>query len=143
MPAIPEAYRDLFETESFAHFATVMPDGTPHTTPVWVGYEAPGEDAHPWSSGDEHLLVNTARGRRKERNVRQNPKVGVSITDPDDPYRYLSVRGEVESVDTTGAVEHIDALARRYFDVDEYPHHGEEDGKRVVVRIRPDRVVTA
>lgn len=126
---IPETHVDIFESESFAHLSTVMPDGTPQVTPVWVGHE-----------DREYVLVNTARGRRKERNVRRNPKVGLSVTDPKDPYRYVSVRGEAELTEA-GAREHIDALARRYMDVDEYPHHGEESGPRVIVRIPTDHVV--
>jgi PPOX class probable F420-dependent enzyme len=132
MSSIPESYHDLFERRTFAHVATVMPDGTPQVTPVWVGYDA---DA-------DRLLVNTAQGRQKERNVARNPKVGVSMLDPEDPYRYLSVRGEVTAVTEEGAVEHIDELARRYMDVDEYPNHGDEQGPRVIVEIRPDHVVT-
>jgi PPOX class probable F420-dependent enzyme len=127
---IPESHLDIFESESFAHFSTLMPDGTPHVTPVWVGHE----DA-------EYVLVNSARGRQKVANVERDPKVGLSVTDPEDPYRYVSVRGEAELVDE-GAVEHIDELARRYMDVDEYPHHGEESGPRVIVRIPTDRLVT-
>jgi len=141
MAVVPADYRDLFEKQSFAHFATVMPDGTPQVTPVWVGYESP-DDTDPWSSGEEHVLVNTARGRQKERNVSENPKVGVSITDPDDPYRFLSVRGTVDSVDPDGADAHIDALAKRYLDVDEYPYRDDEAGERVILRIRPRRAVT-
>jgi len=132
MERIPESHHDLFETETFAHFATVMPDGTPQVTIVWIDYDA--------DSG--HVLVNTAKGRRKERNVRENPKVGVSIPDPEDPYRYVSVRGEVEEVTQDGAVEHINALTQRYFGQEEYPHLGEEQGPRVQIRIRPDRVIT-
>ncbi|WP_135805301.1 PPOX class F420-dependent oxidoreductase [Halorussus marinus] len=131
MEEIPDAFSDLFERETFASFATLMPDGTPQVTPVWID-----ED-------DGHLLVNTARGRRKERNVERDPEVGVCVLDPDDPYRYVSVRGEVVAVTEDGAGDHIDALARRYMDVEEYPHHGEESGPRVIVRIRPDRVVTS
>ncbi len=130
MEEIPSAFADLFERPTIAHFATVMPDGTPQVTPVWIDREG------------DRLLVNTARGRRKERNVRANPRVGLSLVDPDDPYRYLSVRGEVEDVTTEGAIEHIDALAGRYMGLEEYPHHDEESGERVIVRIRPDRVVT-
>lgn len=133
MGSIPESHHDFFERETFAQFATVMPDGTPHVTPVWIDYD-PSAD---------RLLVNTARGRRKERNVRKNPKVGLSVLDPEDPYRYVSARGRVTEVTEEGAVEHINALARRYFDVDEYPNHGEERGPRVIIRIRPDHVVTA
>ena len=132
MADIPDSFQDLFEKKSFAHFATVMPDGTPQVTPVWVDHDA--------ERG--HVLVNTARGRRKERNVRRNPKVGVSVLDPTDPYRYVSVRGEAELIEE-GAKEHIDRLARRYMDREEYPHHGEESGPRVIVRIPADRTVTS
>jgi PPOX class probable F420-dependent enzyme len=132
MESIPESFADLFERETFANFATLMPDGTPQVTPVWIDRDE-----------EDHLLVNTARGRRKERNVEHDSKVGLCILDPDDPYRYLSVRGEVVEVTEDGAVEHIDSLARRYMGADEYPHHGEESGPRVLIRIRPDRVITS
>ena len=128
---IPESHVDIFEAESYAHFATVMPDGTPQVTPVWVSHE-----------DREYVLINTARNRQKERNVRENPKVGVSVLDPDDPYRYVSVRGRAELTEE-GAVEHINELARQYMGVDEYPHLGEESGPRVIVRISTDRVVTS
>lgn len=131
MEQVPESMRDLFERETFAGFSTVMPDGTPQVTPVWIDMV------------DDHVLVNTARGRQKERNVRENPEVGVLVMDPEDPYRYVSIRGEVEEVTEEGAVEHIDKLARLYMDVEEYPHHGEERGPRVIIRIRPDRVITS
>jgi len=131
--AIPEAFHDLFRRRTFAQFATVLPDGTPHVTPVWIDYDPEAEQ----------LLVNTARGRRKERNVRENPKVGVSMLDPEDPYRYVSVRGRVVEVTEEGAVEHIDSLARRYMDREKYPHHGEEQGQRVIIRISTDRVATS
>jgi len=131
--AIPEEFHDLFERRTFAQFATVMPDGTPQVTPVWIDYD----------TETEQLLVNTARGRRKERNVRENPKVGVSMLDPEDPYRYVSVRGRVVEVTEEGAVEHIDSLARRYMDREEYPHHGDEQGPRVIIRVSTDRVATS
>ncbi|MFB6159795.1 MAG: PPOX class F420-dependent oxidoreductase [Haloferacaceae archaeon] len=129
MASIPDEYLDLFEKRTFAHVSTVMPDGTPHVTPVWIDYDA---DA-------DRLLVNTERGRRKEVNVRENPRVGVSMTDPDDPYRHVSVMGEVEAVTTEGAGEHIDELAARYLGEDEYPNPVETE--RVILRIRPERVV--
>jgi PPOX class probable F420-dependent enzyme len=133
MNEIPAAFHDLFEKKSFAHFATKMPDGTPHVTPVWVDYDV----------DRNHVLVNTARGRRKERNVARDPQVGIEIMDPDDSYRYVSVTGEVVEVTEDGAVEHIDELTRRYFEQDEYPQKGEERGPRVLIRIRPDHVVTS
>ena len=126
---IPEEYRDLFEREAFGHLATVMPDGTPQVTPVWVDHD------------DEHVLVNTARGRRKEKNLRRTPKAGVSVIDPDDPYRFVSVRGAVELTEE-GAVDHINELARRYMGVDEYPNLDEEEGARVIVRLSADQVAT-
>lgn len=131
MEDLPPDYHDLFERETFASFATVMPDGTPHVTPVWIDYDG------------EHVLVNTARGRRKDRNVRADPAVGVLVLDPDDPYRYVSIRGEAVEVTEEGAAEHIDRLARRYMDVSEYPHHGDERGPRVIIRIEPERIVAS
>ncbi|WP_226005479.1 pyridoxamine 5'-phosphate oxidase family protein [Natrinema salinisoli] len=129
MTSIPDDFHDLFETETFAHVATLTEDGLPHVTPVWIDYD---ED-------DDRLLVNTERGRQKERNVQHNPAVGVSMTDPDDPYRFLSVIGEVDEITTDGAREHIDELARRYMDVEEYPNPIETE--RVLLRIRPDRIL--
>jgi PPOX class probable F420-dependent enzyme len=129
MTTIPEEFRDLFDRPTFAHVATVMPDGTPHVTPVWIDYD-PDEN---------YVLVNTERGRQKERNISRNPRVGVSMTDPDDPYRALSILGEVAEVTTEGAREHIDELARRYTDADEYQNPIETE--RVLVCIRPERVM--
>lgn len=128
---IPAAFTDLFDRETFAQLGTVMPDGTPHITPVWVDRD-----------GDV-IRVNTARGRQKERNLTRSPRLGLCILDPEDPYRYISVRGEVVEMTEDGAIEHIDSLARQYMDVEEYPHHGEEGGPRVMVRIRPRRIVTS
>ncbi len=128
---IPESHVDILEAESYAQIATVMPDGTPHVTPVWVDHE-----------DREYVLVNTARGRRKEKNIRANPKVGVSVLDPEDPYRYVSVRGTA-TLTEEGAVEHIDRLAQQYMGVEEYPHHGEESGARVIVRIPAENVITS
>ena len=130
MVAIPAEYHDLFEKRSFLSFGTLTPDGVPHVTPVWVDYD---HDAG-------HLLVNTAAGRRKEKNLRADQRVGGCIMDPEDPYRYVGFQGEVVELTTEGAVDHIDELAQRYMDEAVYPHHGEEDGERVLVRIEPTRV---
>jgi len=131
MVTIPEEYHDLFERQSFLSLGTLTPDGVPHVTPVWVDYD---EDAG-------HILVNTAEGRRKERNLRADERVGGCILDPEDPYRYVGFQGDVVELTTDGAVDHIDELARRYMGEDEYPHHGEEGGDRVLVRIEPTRVL--
>lgn len=119
----------MFERKSFASFTTLMPDGTPQVTPVWIDYDG------------EHFIVNTAEGRQKERNVRREPKVGFAVMDPDNPYRYVSVRGEVEELRKEGAVDHIDELAQRYMGVDEYPYKDQDEGDRVKLMIRPDRVI--
>ncbi len=128
MAAIPEQYHDLFEKATFAHVTTTLPDGRPHTTPVWIDYDA----------DDDRLLVNTERHRRKAKNVDRDPTVSVSMTDPDDPYRFLSVTGAVDEVTTEGAREHIDDLAMRYMGAEEYPNPIESE--RVVLRIRADDV---
>jgi PPOX class probable F420-dependent enzyme len=130
MTTIPDEYDDLFERETLAHFASVLPDGAPHVVPVWVDRD------------DGHLLVNTVRGTRKERNVRQDRRVALSLVDPDDPNRFLTVRGEVVAATEDGAVEHVNRLARRYMDVEEYPRLAEESGPRILLRIRPDEVAT-
>lgn len=127
MPPVPESFYDLFEKATFAHVVTMLPDGRPHTTPVWVDYDA----------DENRLLVNTERHRRKARNVKKDPTISVSMTDPDDPYRYLSVTGEVVETTTEGAREHADELAYRYID-DDYP--SEIQSERLLLKIRPDEI---
>lgn len=127
MATIPAEYHDLFERETIAHVATLMADGAPHVTPVWIDHDP--------EAG--HLLVNTERGRQKVLNVERDPTVGVSMTDPDDPYRRLSVMGVVAEATTEGAREHIDALSQRYTGG---PYPGEVRTERVLWRIRPERV---
>ncbi|AEH37230.1 PPOX class F420-dependent oxidoreductase [Halopiger xanaduensis] len=127
---IPDPYLDILETESFGHVATLGSDGHPHSSPVWVDHD-----------DGEAVLFNTLRGRTKERNIRSDSRVSISVVDPDDPYRYVSVRGRAELTEE-GADEHIDELARQYLDVEEYPHHDEEDESRVIVRIPAEHVVT-
>ena len=128
MPTIPTDFHDLFDRKTFAQVATCMPDGTPHVTPVWIDYDREAD----------LLLVNTERGRQKERNVARDPTVGVSMLDPDDPYRYLSVMGEVVTMTTEGAREHIDELARRYTGAD---YASPIETERVLLEIDPTRVL--
>lgn len=128
---IPWEYRDLFEKRTFAHLATLMPDGTPHVTPVWVDFDG------------RHLLVNSAAGRVKDVNMRERPQVAIEITDPDNPNRYLLVRGPVVEVTEEGADEHLDRLARRYLGLDRYPPSWRFPGEvRRLYRILPRRVTT-
>jgi len=128
---IPESHVDIFEKRSFAHVGTVMPDGGPHVTPVWVDHV-----------DREYVRFNTVRGRRKERNVAADPRVSVSVVDPDDPYRFVSVRGEATTTEE-GAVDHINQLAGEYMGVDEYPNLDDEEGARVIVLVSADHVATS
>jgi PPOX class probable F420-dependent enzyme len=131
MATIPEDVHDLFEKATFAHFATMTPMGYPHVTPVWIDYDAE----------TNRLMVNTERERRKAKNVEANPKVGISMIDPDNPYRFLSVFGEVDEITTEGAREQIDELTKRYMGEDEYPNPIQSE--RVVLNIRPERVFSS
>jgi PPOX class probable F420-dependent enzyme len=127
MAKIPDEYRDLFTKKSFAHLATLMPDGSPQVTPVWIDL-----------AGDK-IRVNSARGRVKDRNVTKNAKVALSITDPDNPYRHISVRGQVASISEKGADEHIDAMAKKYLGKDKYPFRRPGE-VRVIYDIEPTSV---
>jgi len=109
MAAFPDKYRDLFQKKAFAAFTTLMPDGSPQTTPVWVDYE------------NGQIWVNSAVGRLKDRNVRRDPRVALAVIDPDNPYRYVEVRGRVREITQSGADEHIDRMAKKYLDQDKYP----------------------
>jgi PPOX class probable F420-dependent enzyme len=123
---VPDAFKDLLQKKAFAHLATLMPDGSPQSTPVWFDVEG------------DLIRVNSARGRVKDRNMRRNPRVALSIIDPDNAYRYLGVRGRVVEVTEQGADAHIDALARKYIGKD-YPFR--QPGEvRVTYKIRPERV---
>src|SRR3984957_1618435 len=103
MVAIPEKYADLLDQKkSFANLATVMPDGSPQVTPVWFDYK------------DGLIRVNSAKGRVKARNMKTGASVALAVMDPDNPYRYVQVRGQVGRVTEDGADAHIDALAKKY-----------------------------
>ena len=123
---IPEKYLDLFQKKSFAHLATLNSDGTPQVTPVWVDYDG------------THVLVNSARGRRKDKNMERNSAVALSMQDPDNPYRYLEVRGHVEEITEDGADQHIDKMAKKYMGVDRYPGRAPNE-VRVLYKIKPER----
>ncbi len=106
-----------------------MPDGSPQVTPVWCDYDG------------THIRINTAKGRIKDKNMRRNRKVALSVMDPENPYRHLAVRGEVEEVTEQEADAHIDLLAKKYLGKEKYPFR--QPGEvRVIYKIRPVRVST-
>lgn len=130
MASIPDDFRDLFERGAPAQLATLLPNGMPHITPVFAEYDG------------EFVCFNTMRGRQKERNIRHNSNVGVSITDPDNPFRYLSISGDVVEVTEEGAVDHVHNIAQTFMGMEQYPNLEQEPNPRVIVRIRPDQVRT-
>ena len=125
MAVIPEQYIDLVTNKkAFAHLATVMKDGSPQVTPVWLDFT------------DGVIRVNTARGRVKDRNLKVGSRVALSVADPDNPYRYVQVRGKVTKETEQGADAHIDSLAKKYMGVDSYPYRNAAE-KRVIYYIEP------
>lgn len=126
---IPEKYRDLFTKKAFAHLGTLMRDGSPQVTPVWCDYDG------------ACIRVNSAKGRVKDKNIRRNRRVALAIMDPDNPYRYLAIRGEVVEITEQGADVHIDQLAKKYLGKDRYPYRRSGE-VRVLYKIRPDRIST-
>ena len=125
---IPEKFLPvLTEKKALAHLATVMPDGTPQVTPVWFQY------------ADGKFIVNTARGRIKDRNMTQNASVALSIVDPDNAYSHLAVRGKITKVTEDGADASIDSLAKKYLGQDKYPFRRPGE-VRVIYEIQPTSI---
>lgn len=127
--AVPATHREILRKKALAHLATVMPDGSPQVSPVWFDFDG------------RHFRVNSARGRVKDRNIERDPRVALSIVDPDDPYRCLMIRGRVIEITEAGADAHIDALAKKYLGVDRYPLR-QPGERRVMYVIEPRRVAT-
>ena len=122
-------YGDLLsdDQKALVHLATVMSSGAPQVTPMWFDYDG------------TFFRVNSARGRVKDRNMRRNPAVALSIVDPANSYRYVGVRGRVVEITEQGADAHIDRLAKKYLDQDRYPYR--QPGEvRVIYKIVPERV---
>ena len=111
MPATLDQYQDLLKVKKpVAALATIMPDGSPQVTPVWFDYDG------------KRLRINTAKGRVKARNMQEGSRVALMIVDPDNPYRYVQIRGTVAVATESGADDHINALAKKYLGADEYPY---------------------
>ncbi|MGE3073347.1 MAG: PPOX class F420-dependent oxidoreductase [Dehalococcoidia bacterium] len=129
MPTIPPSHRDILEGPNFAHIATLMKDGSPQVTPVWIDLD-----------GDT-IVFNTADGRAKARNLDRDGRVAVAAFDQKNPYRYIQIRGVVEKKVYEGADAHIDKMSRKYTGADVYAGHTDAE-TRVMYRIRPEHVQT-
>jgi PPOX class probable F420-dependent enzyme len=124
---IPPAVRELFEGKNFAHVATLMKDGSPQVSLVWIDIEG------------DRIVVNTAEHRAKPRNVRRDPRVAISIADQQNPYRAAFIRGCVVEITHEGAENHIDKMSKKYTGVDLYPDHS-PDRPRVLLYIEADHI---
>lgn len=124
---IPPSVRQLFEGKNYAHVATLMKDGSPQVTPVWIDIEG------------DRIVVNTAEHRTKPRNVRRDPRVAISIVDQQNPYHGAFIRGRVVEITQDGAEEHIDRLARKYTGAQRYADHS-PDRPRVLFYIEAEHI---
>ena len=118
---------NLFRGKNFAFIASLMNDGSPQITPVWIDYDG------------QFFLVNTAEGRTKQKNFERDSRVALSIVDKDNPYNSVNIRGKVVEQTRAGADEHIDKLAKKYLGVDKYPFRSPTE-KRIILKIKPEKV---
>lgn len=121
---IPEKYADILEKVAFANIATIGPHGEPQNNPVWFEWDG------------ERLKFSQTRTRQKYKNVQRDPRIAVSIIDPDNPYRYLELRGELVQVEEDPDNAFIDKMAKKYIGADEYPYHQPGD-ERIVLYVEP------
>jgi PPOX class probable F420-dependent enzyme len=124
---LPENLLSLLRGKATCYIATTMPDGSPQLTQTWVDTDG------------SHVLVNTVAGFQKVRNVERDPRVAVTVSDPENPSRYIAARGRVVSTTTEGGAEHIEALSQRYLG-GPYAWYGGRDQVRVILRIEVDRI---
>ena len=124
---IDDSVIQLLTGKNFAFIATLMKDGSPQITPTWIDYDG------------KTILINTAEGRTKQKNVSRDQRVAISIVDQNNPYNMVTIRGKVVEQTSKGADEHIDKLAKRYLDVDKYPFRSPTE-KRIILKVRPEKV---
>jgi PPOX class probable F420-dependent enzyme len=122
---IPEGYEDLLGTTAVIHVATLGPDGEPQSNPVWFDWDG------------EYVKFSQTKTRQKYKNVNRDPRIALSLVDPENPYRYLEIRGEVERIEEDPNLDFINALAKKYLGMDEYPYHQPGD-ERVVLYVKPE-----
>ena len=122
---IPEKYADILDKVAFANVATIGPHGEPQNNPVWFEWDG------------ERLKFSQTKTRQKYKNLQREPRVAISIIDPDNPYRYLELRGELVQVEEDPDNAFIDKMAKKYIDMDEYPYHQPGD-ERIVLYVLPE-----
>ncbi|RCW40207.1 hypothetical protein DFQ14_11288 [Halopolyspora algeriensis] len=125
MSVIPQELEDILTKRSFGHVATIGPQGEPQSNPVWIDWDG------------EHLKFSQTTTRQKYRNLQREPRISVSVHDPEQPYRYLEVRGRVARIEDDPDNAFINRMAKKYMDADEYPYHQPGD-HRVIVHVQPE-----
>jgi len=129
MNQITEPVARLLRGKNFAYLSTLMIDGWPQVTPTWIDLDEDGNN----------ILINTAEGRTKQKNVSRDPRVAISISDQVNPYDMVTIRGTVTEQIKEGADEHTDRLAKKYFGLDKYPYRAPGEA-RVILKIKPEKV---
>ena len=124
---ISEPVANIIKQRNFAFLATLSKDGSPQVTPTWIDID------------DTTILVNTAEGRIKQKNVSRDPRVSISLVDEENPYSMVTIKGRVIEQTNDGADEHIDKLAKKYLNIDKYPGHS-SNIKRIILKIKPEKV---
>ena len=119
--------KELFQKKNLVFIATINPDGSPQLTPVWGNYS------------DEHILINTAEGRIKHKNVQKDPRVAVSVVDYSNPLNMTTIRGKVIQIIPDYDYSHINKLTKQYMGISEYPYKRENE-KRIILKIKPEKI---
>ena len=125
---VAEPVAKFFRGKHFAFIGTINKDGSPQVTPTWIDLQEDGK-----------LLINTAEGRIKQKNVSRDPRVSISIINEENPYSMVTIKGRVIGQTTNGADEHIDNLAKRYLNTEKYPSHS-PTVKRIILEIQPEKI---
>jgi PPOX class probable F420-dependent enzyme len=126
-PTFSDEQKAILDDPNFAHVATLFKDGTPQVNPVWVDRDG------------DRVRINSAEGRAKVVNLRSDPRITIEVSNRENPYRYVEIRGKVVEFTHEGADEHIDALAKKYMGVDSYPNRT-ADEQRVTIIVAPDKI---
>ncbi|MFO0580563.1 MAG: PPOX class F420-dependent oxidoreductase [Polyangia bacterium] len=124
---LSEQQINLIRGKNFAYIGALSEDGSPQVTPVWIDWDG------------ENIVFNTEKKRAKTKNLQSDPRVAVCISNSENPYQYVEVRGQVVGMTEEGADEHIDKMAKKYMGKDKYPFHKPGD-VRVIVKIEPQKV---